>query len=41
MWLIVCRLKLKRPQTAKAFRKHLDDCYEEALAEEGKPKAKL
>lgn len=36
------RLKLKRPQTAKKFRKHLDDCYEEALAEEkGKPKAKL
>ena len=37
------RLKLKRPQTAKAFRQHLDDCYEEALAEEasGKAKAKL
>lgn len=37
------RLKLKRPQTAKAFRKELDDCYEEALSEEaaGKGKAKL
>jgi long-chain acyl-CoA synthetase len=39
--LTVCRLKLKRPQTVKAFRQHLDDCYEEALAEESKPKAKL
>ncbi|KAJ4340294.1 medium-chain fatty acid-CoA ligase faa2 [Didymella glomerata] len=39
--LLTPTLKLKRPQTAKAFRKHLDDCYEEALAEEGKPKAKL
>jgi long-chain acyl-CoA synthetase len=39
--LIVYRLKLKRPQTAKVFRQHLDDCYEEALAEESKPKAKL
>jgi long-chain acyl-CoA synthetase len=36
-----CRLKLKRPQTVKAFRQHLDDCYEEALAEESKLKAKL
>ena len=35
------RLKLKRPQTVKAFRQHPDDCYEEALAEESKPKAKL
>lgn len=34
-------MKLKRPQTAKAFRKELDECYEEALAEEGKAKAKL
>jgi len=36
-----CRLKLKRPQTVKAFRQHLDDCYEEALAEESAAKAKL
>lgn len=35
------RLKLKRPQTVKAFRQHLDDCYEEALAAESGPKAKL
>jgi long-chain acyl-CoA synthetase len=35
------RLKLKRPQTAKAFRQHLDDAYEEALAEEKTAKAKL
>jgi long-chain acyl-CoA synthetase len=35
------RLKLKRPQAAKAFRQHLDACYEEALAEEKAPKAKL
>jgi long-chain acyl-CoA synthetase len=41
MALTLCRLKLKRPQTAKAFRQHLDDCYEEALAEESKVKAKL
>ncbi|KAJ4289826.1 medium-chain fatty acid-CoA ligase faa2 [Kalmusia sp. IMI 367209] len=41
--LLTPTLKLKRPQTAKAFRQHLDDCYEEALAEEanGKVKAKL
>ncbi|KAL6708264.1 medium-chain fatty acid-CoA ligase faa2 [Coniothyrium glycines] len=39
--LLTPTLKLKRPQTAKAFRQHLDDCYEEALAEESKPKAKL
>jgi long-chain acyl-CoA synthetase len=39
--LTTSRLKLKRPQTVKAFRQHLDDCYEEALAEESKPKAKL
>ncbi|KAK7185522.1 hypothetical protein DPSP01_001863 [Paraphaeosphaeria sporulosa] len=41
--LLTPTLKLKRPQTAKAFRKELDDCYEEALAEEaaGKAKAKL
>ena len=40
--MFLYRLKLKRPQIAKAFRKELDECYEEALAEEaGKPKAKL
>jgi long-chain acyl-CoA synthetase len=39
--LTVNRLKLKRPQTAKAFRQHLDECYEEALAEEKTVKAKL
>ncbi|KAH7073655.1 long-chain-fatty-acid-CoA ligase/ protein binding protein [Paraphoma chrysanthemicola] len=39
--LLTPTLKLKRPQTAKAFRQHLDDCYEEALAEESKVKAKL
>lgn len=39
--LTTLRLKMKRPQTAKAFRQHLDDCYEEALAEETKVKAKL
>jgi long-chain acyl-CoA synthetase len=37
------RLKLKRPQTAKAYRQHLDDAYAEALTAEanGKVKAKL
>lgn len=39
------RLKLKRPQTAKKFRRELDQLYAEALAEEelgkGKPKARL
>ncbi|KAF2797258.1 long-chain-fatty-acid-CoA ligase 1 [Melanomma pulvis-pyrius CBS 109.77] len=41
--LLTPTLKLKRPQTAKQFRDHLDDMYEEALAEEaaGKVKAKL
>ncbi|CAO2648268.1 Nn.00g075350.m01.CDS01 [Neocucurbitaria sp. VM-36] len=39
--LLTPTLKLKRPQTAKAFRQHLDDCYEEALAEESNAKAKL
>jgi len=39
--LLTPTLKLKRPQTVKAFRKELDDCYEEALAEESKAKAKL
>jgi long-chain acyl-CoA synthetase len=39
--LLTPTLKLKRPQTAKAFRQQLDDCYEEALAEESKPKPKL
>lgn len=39
--LLTPTLKLKRPQTAKAFRQSIDDCYEEALAEESKPKAKL
>ena len=33
---------MKRPQTAKMYRKHLDDMYAEALAEEAKnPKARL
>jgi long-chain acyl-CoA synthetase len=41
MLTVLCRLKLKRPQTAKAFRQHLDDCYEEAIAEEKTAKAKL
>lgn len=38
------RLKLKRPQTAKKFRSHIDDCYAEVLKEEEsspKIKAKL
>lgn len=39
--LLTPTLKLKRPQTAKAFRQQLDDCYEEVLAEESKPKSKL
>ncbi|KAF1844885.1 long-chain-fatty-acid-CoA ligase/ protein binding protein [Cucurbitaria berberidis CBS 394.84] len=39
--LLTPTLKLKRPQTAKAFRQHLDDCYEEALAEEKTAKSKL
>ncbi|KAL5116653.1 medium-chain fatty acid-CoA ligase faa2 [Pleosporales sp. CAS-2024a] len=39
--LLTPTLKLKRPQTAKAFRQHLDECYEEALAEEKSAKAKL
>jgi len=28
------RLKMKRPQTAKMYRKQLDELYAEALAEE-------
>ena len=28
------RLKMKRPPTAKMYRKHLDELYGEALAEE-------
>lgn len=36
--LLTPTLKLKRPQTAKAFRKHLDECYEEATAEPVKSK---
>ena len=28
------RLKMKRPPTAKMYRKHLDELYAEALAEE-------
>ncbi|KAF1828797.1 long-chain-fatty-acid-CoA ligase 1 [Decorospora gaudefroyi] len=39
--LLTPTLKLKRPQTVKAFRQQLDDCYEEVLAEESKAKAKL
>lgn len=27
-------MKMKRPPTAKKYRKHLDDLYAEALAEE-------
>ncbi|KAF2016509.1 long-chain-fatty-acid-CoA ligase 1 [Aaosphaeria arxii CBS 175.79] len=38
--LLTPTLKLKRPQTAKKFRQELDDCYEEALAEEASGKAK-
>ncbi|KAF2878344.1 long-chain-fatty-acid-CoA ligase/ protein binding protein [Massariosphaeria phaeospora] len=38
--LLTPTLKLKRPQAAKAFRQHLDECYEEALAAET-VKAKL
>ena len=41
MLIVVNRLKLKRPQTAKAFRQDLDELYEEALAEEKTVKAKL
>lgn len=29
----VCRLKLKRPQAAKAFRAHIDRMYDEIKAE--------
>ncbi|KAF2736839.1 long-chain-fatty-acid-CoA ligase 1 [Polyplosphaeria fusca] len=32
--LLTPTLKLKRPQTAKAFRGHIDACYEEALQQE-------
>ncbi|TVY21074.1 Long chain acyl-CoA synthetase 7, peroxisomal [Lachnellula arida] len=39
--LLTPTLKLKRPQTAKKYRSVLDALYEEALAEEKKPKAKL
>ncbi|KAH3955364.1 hypothetical protein HBI56_014060 [Parastagonospora nodorum] len=39
--LLTPTLKLKRPQTAKAFRRDLDELYEEALAEEKTVKAKL
>ncbi|KAF2640704.1 long-chain-fatty-acid-CoA ligase 1 [Massarina eburnea CBS 473.64] len=40
--LLTPTLKLKRPQTAKAFRQDLDACYEEALAQEaGNVRAKL
>ncbi|KAF7940958.1 uncharacterized protein EAE97_007143 [Botrytis byssoidea] len=38
--LLTPTLKLKRPQTAKKFREHIDTMYAEALAEE-KPVAKL
>jgi hypothetical protein len=35
-------LKLKRPPTAKKFRKEIDELYEEALAKEkADPKARL
>jgi len=39
--LLTPTLKLKRPQTAKVFRQHIDDCYEEGLAQESQAKAKL
>lgn len=42
--LTICRLKLKRPQTAKLYRQQLDELYVEVAAgEEGltKVKAKL
>lgn len=42
--LIRSRLKLKRPQTAKMYRKELDELYAEILAEEDgarKVKARL
>lgn len=36
------RLKLKRPLTAKKYRKELDELYAEALAQESaNPKARL
>lgn len=35
------RLKLKRPQTAKAFRDHLDRLYEELAAQEPAGKSRL
>lgn len=42
--LLTPTLKLKRPQTAKCYRGHLDELYDEAIKEEdanGKVKAKL
>lgn len=42
--LLTPTLKLKRPQTAKCYRDHLDELYDEAIKEEeanGKVKAKL
>ncbi|RDW71313.1 hypothetical protein BP6252_07876 [Coleophoma cylindrospora] len=39
--LLTPTLKLKRPQTAKKYRDHLDRMYEESLAEEKAVKAKL
>jgi len=39
--LLTPTLKLKRPQTAKAFRQDIDECYEEALANESQAKPKL
>ncbi|KAL3417668.1 Long chain acyl-CoA synthetase 7, peroxisomal 2 [Phlyctema vagabunda] len=39
--LLTPTLKLKRPQTAKKFREHIDKMYEEALAEEKAPRPML
>jgi long-chain acyl-CoA synthetase len=37
--IFACRLKLKRPQTAKAFRAEIDRMYEELAADAtSKPK---
>ena len=37
---LICRLKLKRPQAVKAFRKEIDDMYAELNAQPS-AKAKL
>lgn len=38
--LSIFRLKMKRPPTVKMYRKHLDELYAEALAEEEKESGK-